>query len=366
MRVLLISPYAPNTAGSLRYRWEQYLPDFERAGIEIDIRGFQSLAMFNSDRKLSRVVDTIEGMFRHWRTVLSAGKYDVVVVQREIMPIGPPIFERWLTRQRIPFIYDYDDALYAKYSLFASGFRRRLSWPDKTKEIIKLSDQVIAGSPTLLNYARRYNNQVSLIPTVPYPSDYPVPEKRPKDYVTIGWSGGRIGTGNLNEITEALKQLSQTHAIKVHVAGNSQFRLDGVDVTAIDWRFPMDDKQVWQELKDFDIGLMPLQDTELNRGKCGFKALLYMSMGIPPIISPVGVNTDIVQDGANGFLATTQDEWYSKLKLLIEDSELRQQLGANARRSVEEKWSAFNELPQLINLLKDHAQNHASHTSLLQ
>jgi glycosyltransferase involved in cell wall biosynthesis len=105
------------------------------------------------------------------------------------------------------------------------------------------------------------------------------------------------------------------------------------------------------DLHGFDIGIMPMPDTEWTRGKCGFKALLYMACAVPPVCSPVGMTTDIVQDGENGLLATTTQEWIEKLSLLVENPTLRRQMGAAGRQTVEEKFSLTTHAPRFLETL---------------
>ena len=95
-----------------------------------------------------------------------------------------------------------------------------------------------------------------------------------------------------------------------------------------------------------------MPDTEWTRGKCGFKALLYMACGVPPVCSPVGMTTDIVQDGENGLLATTTEEWIEKLSLLVENPTLRRQMGEAGRTTVEEKFSLTTHAPRFLETLQ--------------
>ena len=107
-----------------------------------------------------------------------------------------------------------------------------------------------------------------------------------------------------------------------------------------------------EDLSQIDIGIMPLPDNEWAKGKCGFKGLQYMALEIPTIMSPVGVNTEIIQDRKNGFLASNKNEWISKLSALIESKELRESLGKNGRKTIEKKYSITNHKDFLISLLK--------------
>jgi glycosyltransferase involved in cell wall biosynthesis len=106
------------------------------------------------------------------------------------------------------------------------------------------------------------------------------------------------------------------------------------------------------DLRVIDIGIMPLPDEPWSRGKCGLKALQYMALGIPTVCSPVGVNSDIISDSRNGFLARTEDEWVEKLTQLLRSAELRERLGAAGRRTVEESYSAQAQAPRVYDILR--------------
>lgn len=362
LRVLLLGPYPPSTAGSQRYRWEQYIPDLQRDGIALTVRGFQSFSLFKANQHEmstpARFVETLRSFTRTWQHVREALSYDVVVVHREIASLGPPFFERWLYKKGVRLIYDFDDALYAGASRW---IKRLAGWQQKIGEIISFSHHTLAGSPVLLEFARQFSDRVTLMPTVPYPASYPVPEKPAAERVVVGWSGGVGTSAVLRDIAEPLRQLQREHNIAFHVAGNAAFALDGMQVTASDWTFPIDDRQVWTALRPYDIGLMPLRDNAWDRAKCGFKALLYMSMGISPVVSPIGVNADIVQDGINGFWARTEAEWHDKIKALVTHPALRKDMGQKARQTIEERWSAARQVSHLARVLREVASTNVRH-----
>jgi glycosyltransferase involved in cell wall biosynthesis len=123
--------------------------------------------------------------------------------------------------------------------------------------------------------------------------------------------------------------------------------LEGVETEAMQWRAATE----IQDLRPFDIGVMPLPDDDWSKGKCGLKALQFMALGVPTVCSPVGVNTDIIQDGANGMLATTEDKWVEKLRQLLHSPELRGKLGKAGRETVEEKYSAKAVAPKFYEAL---------------
>jgi glycosyltransferase involved in cell wall biosynthesis len=120
------------------------------------------------------------------------------------------------------------------------------------------------------------------------------------------------------------------------VIGAAGIEIPGVDVLCRPWRSASEVEDLW----DLDVGIMPLPDEPWARGKCGMKALQYMGVGVPAVVSPVGANREIVQANVNGFLPATEDEWVEALDLLLTDRALRQRLGAGARRTVEAGFSA--------------------------
>ncbi len=357
MRLLLLSPYPAYTGASLRYRWEQYRSAFEAAGITMTVRGFQSMDLFIENQysragRARRIVWTLGDFARRPLHLRDLTQFDLVVVQREATPLGPPLIEPWLYRRGVPFIYDYDDALFVHDG---RGIRKWLGWQQKISSIIRWSRHTIAGNAYLAAFARQHSENVTVIPTVPDTDVYrvrPIPAGPP---LTLGWSGSAVNSPVLDPLHRVFRDLSQRHDLRLYVAGTPGYPLEGVRVTGSTWRFPMSDTQVWKALAHFDVGLMPLEDTPWNRGKCGFKALLYMSMGIPPVVSPVGVNRRIVQDGVNGFLASTPQDWAKKLDALLSDAALRGTLGQAARETIEADWSLRAQAPRLIDLLKEVA-----------
>ena len=98
---------------------------------------------------------------------------------------------------------------------------------------------------------------------------------------------------------------------------------------------------------------MPLPDDEWAKGKCGLKGLQYMALEIPVVMSPVGVNVEIVRDGVNGYLAKTTDEWVEKITRLIESPGLRNEMGREGRRTVEERYSVNSQQQNYLRIFKE-------------
>jgi glycosyltransferase involved in cell wall biosynthesis len=132
------------------------------------------------------------------------------------------------------------------------------------------------------------------------------------------------------------------------VIGTPSYQIEGVDVRASQWCAETE----LEDLSGIDIGIMPLPDDRWSKGKCGLKALQFMALGIPTVCSPVGVNTDIIQDNVNGMLASSEEEWIEKLTMLLHSSELRERLGEAGRKTVEEGYSAVSQVPRVLEVFK--------------
>jgi len=167
----------------------------------------------------------------------------------------------------------------------------------------------------------------------------------------IGWSGSYSTVQHLDTLRSGLQRLAREVPFRLRVIGTPKYELDGVDVEALPWR---SETEV-ADLQRMDIGIMPLPDDKWSKGKCGLKALQYMALGIPTICSPVGVNTDIIQDGENGFIAGGEDEWVDKLARLLRSPELRRRLGLAGRSTVEARYSARVQAPRVYRIFESVA-----------
>lgn len=358
MKVLFIIPY-PIEGASNRYRVYQYLPYLHSHGIEATVRPFVDSSdfyhlLYQPGQVGHKIAYVIRSMFRRLVDLLRTRYFDIVFIHREALPFGPPFFERLVSLIGRPIIFDFDDAIYL---LSFHEVNRWVGWlkrPGKTSEIIRYSAYVIAGNETLRRYATQFNENVTVIPTSINTDLYPIrsatsPVHRP---VTIGWIGSSTSVKYLHQLDRVLQELARRYAIQVRVVGG-QYELPGVDLDCRPWSLANE----ITDLHSFDIGVMPMPDGEWTRGKCGLKALQYMGVGIPAVISPVGVNTEIVTDGVNGYLADSDETWLARLSALIEDPPLRQRLGLAGRATVEERYSIRVNAPKLLRVFRAVANN---------
>ncbi|HPO16615.1 MAG TPA: glycosyltransferase [Candidatus Hydrogenedentes bacterium] len=278
---------------------------------------------------------------------------DALFFRGPLFDYGPPILERIIHFLNPRMVFDIDDAIWEPPAHVSSPFLR---WVDFgwVRKMAGMCQHAIVGNTYLESYVRQYLNHITIVPTCidmdkHTPKSYAESTSRP---VVLGWTGLKDNLGYMEIIQDALRALSQKYDLVVSVASGADYALDGVHIENHRWR--MEDEINY--LKDADIGLMPLKDTPRARGKCSFKALQYMGVGTPVVLSPVGMNAEVVQDGVDGFLAGTQEEWREKLEKLITDPALRRRMGEAAREAVKTRYSHDANYPAWKSAIEQTAQ----------
>jgi glycosyltransferase involved in cell wall biosynthesis len=360
MKVLAIVPSLYDTSPGQRFRIEQWEPLLKEKGVEITYSPFETeelrRILYQSGNNLPKIQAVMRNIKRRRSELDTVKNYDLVYLFREAALLGPAWFERRIARSGAPMVFDYDDAVFVAYRSPSNGYLSYLKFPNKTGEICRLSAHVMAGNQYLADYAKRFNQNVTIIPTTIDTEKYQMIEKRPdSEVLTIGWSGSFSTVQHLDTIRTALQELAKGEKFRLRVIGTPKYELSGVNTDALEWRSETE----IDDLRKIDIGIMPLPDEAWSKGKCGLKALQYMALGIPTVCSPVGVNSAIIQDGENGFLADGKDEWIEKLKKLLHSFELRKKLGAAGRKTVEEGYSAKSQAPRVFDVFESVVKKRA-------
>jgi glycosyltransferase involved in cell wall biosynthesis len=285
---------------------------------------------------------------RIWQ-VLMVPTDSLVVIEYELVPWFPAVFERWLVWRGCRLVVDYDDAIFHQYDAHSSRWVRALLGR-KIAAVMRLAHTVVAGNAYLADYAKLSGaKRVEVIPTVidlrRYPPGPASARSRP---FTIGWIGSPSTTRYLLQVAPALAQVCADGLAQVCLVGAAYVNLPGVPVEHITW----DEATEIEALQSFDVGIMPLPDEPWTRGKCGFKLIQYMGLGLPVVASPVGVNTEIVVDGVNGHLAESQTQWVQALNDLKQNTRLRLKLGAAGRAMVEATYCLQVTESKWLDLLK--------------
>ena len=355
MKVLFLLPYPLGRAPGQRYRVEQWAPFLRDSGVECDL--FPLLTVANQQTISSRspfwkkFAAVSSGVGRCLKTLPRLHDYDVVWLHRTALLAGPPVLEWVIGHAGPPLVYEFDDAIWLTKNLDSNrawGFLK-CSW--KTKHLCRMATQVVVGSDNLARYARRFNPHVAVIPSTVDIGHYPPREhSEALGPVVIGWSGSPTTVEDLSSIEGALRRIAAEARVEFRLMGG-EVAFPGLPMTSKPWS---PDREV-EELRGYDIGIMPLPDDPWRQGKCGMKALLYMAVGVPAVVSPVGLNTTIIQDGVNGFVAANEDEWVEKLLRLVRDVKLRRELGAAGRRTAESQYSPQAQVPHVLEVLRQAA-----------
>lgn len=362
MKILFLVPYPLNQSPSQRFRFEQYFSSLKANGHSYEVRSFLANSgwkiIYKEGHLLQKLWSIVRGYFVRLVHVLQASHYDVIFIHREAAPLGPPVFE-WLLakvlRKRI--IYDFDDAIWTTDTNNESSLVRILKWRKKVADVCKWSYKVSVGNNYLADYARQFNRNTIVNPTTIDTENVHKSSKKSErpdsDIVTIGWTGSHSTLKYICEIEEALTKITSEFNVRFLVIANVSPRLNISNLEFVSWNLATE----IDDLAKIDIGIMPLPNDEWSKGKCGFKALQYMSLGIPTIASPVGVNSDIITDGVNGLLASSNQEWYNALKKLVTDRRIRQALGNNGRTTVESRYSVNANTNNFLSLFTSDGGN---------
>jgi len=340
-KILFLSPYPQGIGPSQRFRFEQYLKFFEQ--------DFYCEQATFWDKKSWDILFSDKGHFiksyylfisflKRWKIIFSINRYHLIFIHREVAHIGPPLFEwiiKFIFRKKI--IYDFDDAIWFRNYSDKNKIARFFKSPWKVKYICKWADVVIVGNDYLKSFSERYNKNTVVIPTT-INTEYHKPaidKKQNTEKTIIGWTGTLTTLRQLDLVLPVLHKLETEYNFEFLVISNEKPQINLKSFKFIKW----DKTSEISDLQKIDIGIMPLYDNEWEKGKCGFKGLQYMALEIPAVMSPVGVNTEIIKDGENGFLAKDEQEWFDKLSLLIENSQLHEKLGKAGRQTVIDKYS---------------------------
>jgi glycosyltransferase involved in cell wall biosynthesis len=365
MKILFLTPH-PEGGSSSRVRVYQFQQYLEAKGHVCRVRPFLSPEAFRRRQlrlssNLEHAVRVTAGFFRRIRDLVDAAQNDVIFIHREALPYGPPVFEKLLSLFNCKMVVDFDDALFLPEPQERSGsFYRWMKNPSRLGATLRLAVHAIAGNSYLADYARRHCEEVTVLPSVIDCHRYVPAERHATNQpLVIGWMGSPSTVRHLLLIKNALFQLSKRCGIQIKVVGASIPTTWGITALCKDFELVNEIR----DLQSFDIGIMPLADEEWSRGKCAFKALQYMGVGIPVVSSRVGAVQDIINDGENGMLAGTEDDWLTKLEILIANPELRYAIGLRARQYVTKHYSVDAALPRLLLVLERSASGNRARDS---
>ena len=358
-RILFVAAHRPDRSPSQRFRFEQYFDFLRQNGFECDFSWLVSPEddsfLYKHGNYFSKFSFLKKSYHIRNNDLKIAENYDIIFVQREALMFRSTRFEKAFS-QKSKLVFDFDDAIWLMDVSEGNRNWRWLKDPSKTSHIIEMSHMIFAGNRYLAEYAKQFNNNVKIIPTT-IDTDYHKKKKSvsERDRICIGWAGSTTTIKHFRMAENFLLSLKNKYGDKIYfkLIGDEAYKDNQLGLKGAAWKLASE----IEDLSEFDIGIMPLPDDEWSKGKCGFKGLQYMSMEIPAVMSPVGVNTEIVDDGVNGFLAAADNEWIEKLSLLIESEELRRRLGAEGRKTVLEKYSVESQKERYLDFFNELISN---------
>jgi glycosyltransferase involved in cell wall biosynthesis len=352
-RILALVPYPLNSAPGQRYRIEQWRPYLREEGIDIQCEPFADAkladVLYRRGHYSRKVWHMSRAYLRRLAVVRRTTGFDGLYLFREAALVGPAWLER-LARRRIPrLIYDFDDAIWLPYVSPSNRWLSYLKAVSKTASICGMADEITVGNETLADYARKHNPRVTVVPSTVSLRDYQVrPWIGGAKVPVIGWTGSHSSRQYLRLVEEPLRVLARRRPFRLLVVGLEGYRLEGVEVECRSWTAQTEVEDLWR----MDVGIMPLFDDAWAQGKCAMKAIQYMGVGVPAVVSPVGANRTVVEDRVTGLHATSSDEWVEALDRLLSDDGLRRAMGARARSRVERHYSAEAQVPRVAALFK--------------
>lgn len=341
-RVLVLCLHRPNRSPSQRFRFEQYLSHLEEHGFRFDfsylLNARDDKIYYSRGNLVQKARIVLSAILKRLGELLTVSKYDLIFVQREGFMLGTDFFESRMAR-KVPMIFDFDDSIWLHNVSDANKLFGFLKDASKTGKLIQSASLVFAGNQYLADYAAKFNPNLEIVPTTIDTEAYFLEEKEedPDRPVCIGWSGSFSTIEHFSTAIPALKRIKEKYGERVwfKVIGDGNYRNPELEIVGLPWKA---ESEV-ADLQEIDIGIMPLPHSEWAEGKCALKGLQYMALGIATAMTPVGVNAKVVEAGVNGFLPDSEQEWVDTLSRLIEDPELRRNVGLAGRKTVVEGFS---------------------------
>jgi glycosyltransferase involved in cell wall biosynthesis len=352
-KILLLTRYERLGASS-RVRFLQFLPALERQGFEFDVEPLLDNAYVRAlyGGPPVGLAHHPTAYVRRLRALLRRRRHDLIWLEKEALPWVPAAVETLLT-DGLPVVVDFDDAWFLRYEQNGNPLIRQLM-SDKIDAVMRAATIVVAGNDFIAERARQAGaRRVEIVPSVIDLDRYaPQAVARPADPrpMIAGWIGIPLNAHYLEALAAALRAVADR--VRLHIVGAAApAALAGLPVDTFPWT---EDSEI-SRIEAFDIGLMPLDDTPWERGKCAYKLLQVMAAGKPVVASPVGANRSAVRHEVNGLLAGTTEQWTEAFTRLADDPALRLRMGRAARGTVERDYSLAAALPKIAAILRDAA-----------
>lgn len=349
--ILFLVPSPLGISPGQRFRFEHFLPLLKEKGIDYAVKPFLTLnarkQLYTPGNVGSKMLVLLLSFIKRLNIFFILHRYQYVYIHRWAATAGPPILEWWIAKvYRKKIIYDFDDSIWVNESAYNKKFLA-VKFLSKVAKICRWSYKVSVGNQFLFDFAIKHNPNTVIIPTVVDTNTvHSALQVQNTNYPAVGWTGSFSTLLYLEMVVPVLQRLQEKFNFTFYVIADKDPTLPLKNYQFVKWS----EATEVADLLKFHIGIMPLTDDDITRGKCGFKAIQYMSLGIPAVVSPVGVNNKIVTNGVNGFICNTEQEWEESLTKLLTDPVMRKSFGKNARQEIEDEYSVEAVASDFLNL----------------
>ncbi len=354
LKVLVLTRAPLHINPSQRFRFEIFLPFSTQHDIDFIIKPFFDAnswtSLFNKGNFFNKSTNIILGLLKRCAILPTLFKYEYVYIHRESAPVGPPILE-WIMAKvfKKKLIYDFDDAIWIPTSSVVNPFAAKIKCNWKISKICSYSQIVTVGNSFLATFAKNHCEDVRIIPTIVDTENYHNRIKNQNETpIVIGWTGTFTNFYNLEIILPYLASLKKKYNFTFLIIADKN-----PDFKTIDYEFKKWDLNTEiDDLLKINIGIMPLKNSDFEMGKCAFKAIQYMSLGIPAVVSAVGANKKVVDHNINGYVLENVEEWTEKLEQLLTSQQLRTEMGLHARKKIIADYSVNAYKKEFFTLFK--------------
>jgi glycosyltransferase involved in cell wall biosynthesis len=365
MKVLAIVPYHLDFCAGQKFRIELWAKELVKRGIEIDFLPFTNPGLtdvlYKPNRQLKKASLMLGAFARQVAKIFQTNKPDLIFIYREAAIAGPAIIEKIVRRWNVPIVYDIDEPLFVPFQSSVNGKFSKLRFASKIDKLFEMSDSVFAVNRAIAEYAENFNENVHIVPmTVDVDRYQPNDKQKASKKPIIAWVGTWSNQPNIEVAVPAMRELGKTDDFVFRIVADEPMSFEGIEVDFVPWSYAIE----VPKLQEAEIGVVPVGESPWGKWKFFFKTVQFMSLGLPVVASAIGSNLEIVEDGENGFLARDEKEWRDKLKLLLDDPNLRRKLGENARKTALEKFDIQKQYNFLETQFRDLANRHQKQNSL--
>lgn len=343
IKVLFLTKYSEKGASS-RYRFYNYRSYLEKNNISPVYKPLFEDSYLNQVYKGNKFKKLFLGIFFILKRIIfllfQTKGYDHFVIEAELFPHFNFGLDHFFIKKMKSFSLDFDDNISANY--------QNTSKQDKIPKLIKLANFVTVGNHW---YFSEFEGNLIYLPTVIDLNKYPVHNLQTKNYSTLVWIGSPSTVKYLKLVEKMLIRLSEKHDFVLKIIGGNIKLNEKIKVKNVTWSSEIENI----ELAESSIGIMPLENSYWEKGKCGFKLIQYMASGLPVIGSALPANKEILEHNVNGYIAEKEEDWFNGIDFLLKNQDICREMGKKSRKRIEQYYSYQIWGGEYANIIKQNA-----------